>query len=144
MRFALTSMLCALFGCAHYTVTPTAEHVAVTTVSTPAHLHIDEAQLTRSLVDELRARGFDATWSSVSDVRLVCALDADSAFESSEGAMTSMRGYCDLATAGQTHAIQAEAQHVVAGDRTHANNATALAVARLLAREFERTMRDAR
>lgn len=84
-----------LGGCAHYSLADAAQTVAVRTVSTPPHLNLNEGDLTRKLVADLRTRGYDARWADQANLVLTCKLETSRPLETDDAAMFELSGTCD-------------------------------------------------
>lgn len=133
-----------LSGCAHYSVGSAPNTVAVNTVSTPPHLHLSEGNLTRRFVDDLRTRGYDATWSQSAEIVLVCRIEASSAFETDDAALHDWMGTCEWDGAEGLNTIEATTASVgktAGADISALGDRTATVLLADLAFQFDRKIR---
>ena len=83
-------------GCAHYSLEEPKVSLAVHTIVTPPHLQIRESDLTRLLVGELQARGYDAAWTAIGENLVACTITEGRLDELDAGAAASLTADCQV------------------------------------------------
>ncbi len=83
-------------GCAHYSLEEAKIPLSVNTIITPPHLQVREADLTRQLVGELRARGYDASWTANGENLVMCKITQDRLDELDAGVGANLIAECQV------------------------------------------------
>jgi hypothetical protein len=83
-------------GCAHYSLEEANIPLSVNTIITPPHLQVREADLTRLLVSELRARGYDAAWNATGENQVSCKITQDRLDELDIGVSAGLIAECQV------------------------------------------------